>query len=121
MIALIRKRSLQTEAAITIAEIAEIKTATLRSEHSEKKARAGLEGRKKLIKEKQALTRKIGDWKFLQEMEMAERGKGEAVDAQAKAKADGVTSTRRGTGRTVSTLETAPKAKVCSAQTFTTF
>ena len=58
---------------------------------------------------------KIGDWKFLQEMEMEEREKDEAVAARAKAKAKKVTGTRRGTSRTASVSGTAQKAKVCSA------
>ena len=67
MIALIRKLSLQTEAAIARAEIAEIETASLRSKYAVKKAGAGPGGRKKLIKGK------IGDWELLNQMEMEER------------------------------------------------
>ena len=59
MIALIRKLSQQTEAAIARAEIAEIETTSLRSKYAGKKAGAGPGGRKKLIKGK------IGDWELL--------------------------------------------------------
>ena len=67
MIALIRRLSLQTEAAIAKAEIAEIETASLFAKYSGKKAGAGPGGRKKLIKGK------IGDWELLNQMEMEER------------------------------------------------
>ena len=68
MIALIRKLSLQTEAAIASAEISEIVTATvaLRSKYAGKKAGGGPEGRKKLTKGK------IGVWKLRTQIEMEE-------------------------------------------------
>ena len=50
MITLIRKLSLQIEAAIARAEIAEVETASLRSKYAGKTAGAGPGGRKKLIK-----------------------------------------------------------------------
>ena len=61
MIALIRKLSLLTEAAIARAEIAEIETVTLCSKYAGnlKKAGGGPGGRKKLIKGR------TGDWKLL--------------------------------------------------------
>ena len=73
MIALIRKLSQQTEAAITRAEIAEIETTSLRSKYAGKKAGAGPGGRKKLIKGK------TGDWEFLEQIETEERKKDGAV------------------------------------------
>ena len=70
MIALIRKLSQQTEAAIARAEIAEIEITSLRSKYAGKKAGAGPGGRKKLIKGK------IGDWELLKQMEMgAKKGR----------------------------------------------
>ena len=73
MIALIHMVSLQTEAAIARAEIAEIETASLHSKYAGKKAGAGPGGRKKLIKGR------IGDWELLKQMEMEERKKDEAA------------------------------------------
>jgi hypothetical protein len=115
MIAPIRKLSLQTEATIAKAEIAEIETASLRSKYAGKKAGAGPGGRKKLIKGK------IGDWELLKQMEMEEREKDEAVAERAKAKAKRATGTRRGTGSTARASGTAQKAKVCLTQIFATF
>ena len=53
---------------------------------------------------------KIGHRKFLQEMEMEEREKDEAVAARAKENSKRVTGTR-GTGRTASASETAQKTR----------
>ena len=107
MIDLIRKLSLQTEAAIAKAEIAEIETTSLGSKYTGNKAGAGPGGRKQLIKGK------IGDWELLKQMEVEERGKDEAAAERAKAKAKRATGTRRGTGSTARAPGTAQKAKVC--------
>ena len=115
MIALIQKLSIQTEAAIAKAEIAEMETASLRSKYAGKKAGAGPGGRKKLIKGK------IGDWELLNQMEMEEREKDEAAAERAKTKAKRATGTRRGTGSTARASRATQKARVCFTQIFDTF
>ena len=110
MIALIHKLSLQTEAEIAIAEIAEIETASVCLKYAGKNARAGPGGRKKLIKGR------IGDWELLKQMEMGEREKDEAVAERAKAKAKRVTGTRISTSSTTRASGIAQKAKVCFTQ-----
>ena len=112
MIAPIRKLSLQTEATIAKAGIAEIETTSPRSKYAGKKAWAGPGGRKKFMKGK------IGDWELLKQMEMEEREKDESVAERAEAKAKRATGTRRGTGRASGTAQ---KAKVCLTQIFATF
>ena len=115
MIALIHKLSLQTEAAIAKAGIAEIETASLRSKYAGKKTGAGPGGREKLIQGK------IGGWELLKQMEMEVREKDEAAAERAKAKAKRVTGTRIGTGSTARASGTAQKATVCFTQIIATF
>ena len=114
MIAPIRKLSLQTEATIAKAEIAEIETTSIRSKYAGKNAGAGPGGRKRI-------KGKLGDWELLKQMEMEEREKDEAVAERAKANAERATGTRRGTGSTARASGTAQKAKVCLTQIFATF
>ena len=111
MIALIRKLSLQTEAAIAKARTAEIKTACLRLKYSGKKAGARPGGRKKLIKGV------MGDRELLKQMEMEAREKDETAAERAKAKARRATGTKRGTGSTAKASGTEQKATVCFIQT----
>ena len=114
MIAPIRKLSLQTEATIAKAGIAEIETTSLQSKYAGKKAGAGPGGRKKFIKGK------IGDWELLKQMEM-EREKDESVAERAEAKAKRATGTRRVIGSTARASGTAQKAGVCLTRIFAGF
>ena len=115
MIALIRKLSLQTEAAIAKVEIAEIETASLLAKYAGKKAGAGPGRQRKLVKGK------IGASELLKQMGVEEQEKDEAAAGRAKAKAKRVTGTRRGTGSTARASGTAQKANVCFTQIFATF
>ena len=115
MIALIHKLSLQTEAAIARAEIAEIETVSAHLKYTGKNARAGPGGWKKLIKGR------VGDWELLKQIEMEEREKDEAAAERAKAKAKRAAGTRISTGSTARASGTAQKAKVCFTQICATF
>ena len=114
MIAPICKLSLQTEATIAKADIAEIETASLRSKYAGKKAGARLGGR-------MLVEGKIGDWELLKQMEIEEREKDESVAERAEAKVKRATGTRKGTGSTARASGTAQKAKVCLTPIFPTF
>ena len=56
----------------------------------------------------------IVDWKFLEKMEMEERGKEEAVAARAKAKAERARAKEGKRSATARPLKAVPKAKVYS-------